>query len=104
MTTDNLNILVFQEEGAWVAHCVEVDICTQAPDLESLRRRIDLTIRLELEESIRRNGAPFAGIGPAPASIVERWEKAQKNFTASGSSKTSKGEPAEVDYTMALCA
>jgi hypothetical protein len=104
MTTNPLNIVVFQEEGAWVAHCVEFDICAQAHDLKTLQRRIDLTIKLELQESIRRNGAPFAGIGPAPEYIKQRWEESRRGFTSSGTAHTENGEQTTVDYEMALCA
>ena len=82
---ENINVIVFQEEGAWVAHCVEVDICVQAPDLTSLQRRLDLTVRAELHQSMQRFGRPFAGIARAPDYIRERWNQPGKAFTASGS-------------------
>jgi hypothetical protein len=104
MAAEPLNIIVFQEEGAWVAHCVEYDICAQATDLETLQHRIDMTIQLDLEESIRRNGAPFAGIGPAPEYIREKWVQGKKSFTGSGSAHVKNGEGTTVDYTLALCA
>ena len=67
MTTEHIRVIVFQEEeGAWVAHCVDYDIATQAPDLPTLRRRLELTMQAELQQSMERHGKPFAGIGPAP--------------------------------------
>ena len=101
---ENINVIVFQEEGAWLAHCVEVDICTQAADLKTLQRRLDLTIQLELEESIRRHGEAFAGIGPAPTYIREKWEMNQKSFKSSGEAHVTNGIKMSVGYERALCA
>lgn len=104
MVPNPLNVIVFQEEGAWVAHCVEVDICAQASDLKTLKRRLDLTIQLELQESIRRHGVPFGGIDPAPAFIRERWAAIDDGFTSLGSTETKGDLPTVVDYRMALAA
>ena len=36
MAMQQLRVVVFQEEGAWVAQCLEYDIGAQAPDLNTL--------------------------------------------------------------------
>lgn len=84
MTTDRLRVVVFQEEDAWIAHCLEYDIGAQASDLTTVMRRFDLTMQVELEESLRRHGTPFAGIGPAPAYIQARWTDGELNGGISG--------------------
>jgi hypothetical protein len=104
MMPNPLNIVVFQEEGAWVAHCVEVDICAQANDLKTLQRRIGLTIQLDLQESIRRHGVPFGGMEPAPAHIREKWAAIDGGFTSSGSATVDGVVPTIVDFKMALAA
>jgi hypothetical protein len=98
MSAESLNIVVFQEAGAWIAHCVELNICTQAPDLKTLSSRIGLTLQFELQESLRRGGSPFAGIGPSPAYIRDRWERTQ----SSGSARVTNCQVTTIDYTMAL--
>jgi hypothetical protein len=104
MVPNPLNVVVFQECGAWVAHCVEVDICAQANDLKTLERRISMTIQLDLEESISRHGVPFGGIDPAPAHIREKWASIDSNFTSFGSAETDGASPTVIDFRMALAA
>lgn len=104
MATQQLRVVVFQEEGAWVAQCLEYDIGTQAPDFKTLMRRFDLTVQVELEESIRRNGAPFAGIDPAPPYIQAMWDQDTPKPRMSGTVQTGGERPARADYEMAMCA
>lgn len=100
-----LRILVLREGDVWIAQCLEHDISAQAPDFSTLRQRMDLTLQVELEESVRRTGKPFGGIDPAPAYIHETWNKEHGDggFTASGTAPAKPGGPG-IDYEMALCA
>ena len=104
MATQQLRVVVFQEEGAWVAHCLEYDIGAQAPDLDALQRRFNLTMQIELEESVRRHGAPFAGIETAPQYIHAKWKQDACVFRVNGSVEVRDGKPTKADYEMALCA
>ena len=104
MTTQQLRVVVFQEQGAWVAHCIEYDIGAQAPDLKSLQRRFDLTLKVELEESIRRHGTPFGGIDAAPPYIPAMWDEQGPTFRLNGSTETGGEGAVRADYKMALAA
>ena len=76
-----IRVLLARDGDQWVAQCLEYDIGTQAPDLDQLRKRLMVALEAERQESVRRHGAPFAGIGPAPAIFHEQWEKhAQRAF------------------------
>lgn len=100
----NIRVVVFREEDQWVAYCLEYDIAAQAPDLETLKRRLEVTISVELDESIRRNGTPFAGIGPAPAYIQDRWKAPPEGFRSSGTARSESATAPKVGYELALCA
>jgi hypothetical protein len=104
MAMQQLRVVVFQEEGAWVAQCLEYDIGAQAPDLNTLKRRFDLTLRVELEESMRRRGEPFGGIDAAPTYIQAMWDQPGTGFRVSGSVEAGSLPPARADYEMALLA
>jgi hypothetical protein len=102
--TETVRVIVFREDSAWVAHCLEYDIATQAPDLHTLRRRLELTVQVELEQSLARYGKPFAGIGPAPSYIQDKWHDDPGAFRSTGRTQAGGGKPMAVDYEMALCA
>lgn len=96
---NTIRVVIFYEEGHWVAQCLEYDIGAQAADLESLEQHLNLTLMLELEESIRVHGKPFEGIDKAPQQYFDMWGKFSRNqFVPEGGT----GE----DYTLqrALCA
>jgi len=52
----------------FVAQCLEFDICTQGPDLETLRGRMDCLLDIELGES--------QAIDPAPERFHNMWDRA----------------------------
>ena len=60
----------------YVAQCLEYDISTQAPTLEALLDRLDLTVEAECQMSLERGGnQPFDGICPAPNYFHSLWDK-----------------------------
>lgn len=54
----SLRIIVTECEGMLVAQCLEYDICTQAPDMESLQERMNLLIEVELDSAQAIDAAP----------------------------------------------
>jgi S-ribosylhomocysteine lyase LuxS involved in autoinducer biosynthesis len=104
MTADTVNILIFQEHGSWVAHCVEYDIRATGPDIETVKTRMLDTLEHEARESIRRNGALFAGIDPAPYSIREKMKHCGQASVSVGSAAIYDGTRHDIGYRMALCA
>lgn len=46
--TESLRIVVYEEDGMFVAQCLEYDICTQAEDKEALRERMDVLLECEM--------------------------------------------------------
>ena len=77
METDSetIRVIVFQDSGLWVAQCLEYDIGAQAPDLDTLHDRLNVTLKAELMESLSRHGKAFAGIDPAPERFHRMWER-----------------------------
>ncbi len=77
MATDSgitIRVVVFQDDGVWVAQCLEYDIGAQAGDIDTLNERLNVALKAELKESIERGKEPFAGIDPAPQRFHTMWE------------------------------
>jgi hypothetical protein len=75
-----LRVIVFQDDGLWVAQCLEHDIGAQADDFDTLMTRLEVTVKAELKESIEKNGKPFAGIDPAPERFQHMWERRARSI------------------------
>ncbi len=91
--SDTIRVIMFEEAGQWVAQCLEYDIAAQAPNLDSLNDRLEVTLKAELAESIERHGSPFAGINPAPERYQRMWDRRVKSFDVSANTKSVEGAP-----------
>jgi hypothetical protein len=76
-----VRVVVFHEEGMYVAQCLEYDIATQAPDIEAVLDRLDLTIEAECQMSMEETGKTLNGIAPAPIYFHQLWEKGSVAIT-----------------------
>lgn len=76
-----VRVVVFHEEGMYVAQCLEYDIATQALDIEAVLDRLDLTIEAECQMSMEADGKPLDGIAPAPVHFHHLWEKGSVAIT-----------------------
>ena len=94
-----LRVVVFQEDGYWVAQCIEYDIGAQGKTFRDMAMHFALTLGLDLDESLNRHGEPFAGIDPAPAYFEKMWE--QRASTLKPIQETEEASPG---YEMALVA
>jgi hypothetical protein len=81
MESETIRAIVFQDNGMWVAQCLEYDIGAQAHDLDTLHDRLKVTLRAEFLESMSRHKKPFAGIGRAPERFFRMWERRSRTTT-----------------------
>lgn len=77
--SETIRVIVFQDSGMWVAQCLEHDIGAQAADLDTLRDRLEVTLKAELDESVARHKKPFAGIDPAPERFHRMWDRRSRS-------------------------
>jgi hypothetical protein len=70
-----IRAILFREGDLWVGQCIEYDIGAQAKTLTELHKKLELTVMLDLQESVKRHGVPFKGIQPAPNSFADMWDK-----------------------------
>lgn len=77
---NSVRVVAFQEDGVWVAHCVEYDICVQANDLAQARRRMTVALTQEAKITQEKHGEAFKGIGPAPDYFEAMFERAEASL------------------------
>lgn len=76
----SVRVVAFQEDGAWVAQCVEYDICTQGHDLTQAQRRMNVALRMEAVFTKDKHGKEFAGIEPAPDYFAAMFDSAEASL------------------------
>jgi len=69
-----LRYVLFEEESAWVAICLEHYIGAQGSTKEDAEQGLKTVYRAELDYSLQRSGIPFHGIMPAPQRFHDMWE------------------------------
>lgn len=75
-----LRFVAFQEGEAWIAQCVDYDICTQGVDLTQARRRMSVALRCEAEYTMEKHGEMFAGLDAAPDYFAAMYEAAESSL------------------------
>ncbi|MBK8938428.1 MAG: hypothetical protein IPM79_12490 [Polyangiaceae bacterium] len=77
MKSQPLRAVVFPEDGAWVAQCVDLDVAaygrTADAAAENLRDSLSAAAALDKKEG----RAPFDGLDPAPEMFRARFEQLQ---------------------------
>ncbi|WP_022693720.1 hypothetical protein [Ponticaulis koreensis] len=69
-----LRVLTFKEGDVFVAQAIERDICVQANDFDTLKKRFECVVMLELEKSHgRQDDTPLSGIDAAPQEYFDLW-------------------------------
>ena len=71
---NTLHFVLFEEQGAWVAMCLERYIGTQGGTREEAMRGLQCVYRAELDLSLERTGTPFGDIPRAPEKFWKMHE------------------------------
>jgi predicted RNase H-like HicB family nuclease len=66
-----LRVVFYREEGSWIAHCLEFDVCGDGATKEQALESLNESIRLQVEESLAHDN-PRNLFSPAPGDV---WEK-----------------------------
>ncbi len=89
---EKIRVIISNDSGLWVAQCLEHDICVQADDLDDIRGRFEVALRIEAEI----HGGDLSAIGPAPQHFFDQWDRRAGSFTPTKDGSSS--------YEMALAA
>jgi len=89
MKTLRLRAVLYQEDGLWVAHALEMDLigtgATETAALRELRSNVEVQLSFAKQEKLN----PFR---PAPEEIQKLWE--ENNLAALGMSRSRAKAPA----------
>ena len=72
----DLRIIMYEEDGFFIAQCLEHDICAQAKDRDTLVDRMECLIEYEVE-AMEASGQP---LDPAPKRFHDMWERQRINL------------------------
>lgn len=72
-----INVIAFQEEGGWVAQCLEYDIAAQGQTIPDLQYELQRTLISHVVVSAELGREPFAGVGEAPRKFWKMYEDAK---------------------------
>ena len=72
-----VNAIVYEEEGVWIAQGVEFDIIAHAKDVGSLSDAFQRAILENILITQHLGRAPLQGIGPAPEKFRSMFESAR---------------------------
>ena len=70
-----IRFVIFHDEEALVAVCLEHYIVAQGRTVEELHQRLKTVYRAELDDTLERTDIPFNGIAPAPEQYHRMWEE-----------------------------
>ena len=87
-----LRFVLFKEEDAFVAVCLESYIGAQGSTMEEVQKRLRAAYRAELNDSLERTGKAFGGIPRAPKRFYDMWEARPPSVTQ-GEIFEKKGQP-----------
>lgn len=98
-----IRVVVFKDDGQWVAQCLEFDIGAQADNIDLLNDRLKVVLMAEFKESMERHSQPFAGIDPAPERFHVMWKHRARSVEVSAAPAPwmiGQNKPAHLDFGL----
>ncbi|MDY7091484.1 MAG: hypothetical protein SX243_00785 [Acidobacteriota bacterium] len=75
-TLSELRVLLFQQDGIWVAQALEVNLVAQAKEFRDVLYELERVIAGRMFQARQLGVAPFAGIKAAPKKYWDLYESA----------------------------
>jgi hypothetical protein len=100
IASGTIRAIVFQDNGVWVAQCLEHDIGAQADDLDTLAERLEIALKIELKESMEQHREPFHGIAPAPDRFFRMWERRARSFELNAAPWMTSGNKTKLNLAL----
>ena len=70
------HVVFFEEEGWWVAQCLERNLVASARDPRDLKRKLDAVIRVQIEADRAAGVEPFSQLPQAPRRFWQLFQSA----------------------------
>lgn len=71
------HVVFFEEEGWWIAQCLERNLVASARDPRELKRKLDAVIRVQIEADRSAGVEPFSQLPQAPRRFWQMFQSAQ---------------------------
>ena len=71
-------VLLFPEEGGWIAQCLEHDIVAQGANVKEAKERLVLTVVCQIVVDLKNGKRPLEGIDKAPQRYWEQFEEGHR--------------------------
>lgn len=68
-----LSVLIYQEDGRWIAQALEHDITAYGTSVEDAKHAFEQTVAGQVLFDLQRNKAPLQHIEPAPDEFWDRF-------------------------------
>jgi hypothetical protein len=75
-----LNLLIFKEDGWWIAQCLDYDIAAQARTLPDVQYEIQRVLVGRISMAKKLSIDPFEGLAPAPEGYLKMFKDTNKSF------------------------
>ena len=76
----NLSVLVFFEDGYWIAHCIEYDIVAEAKRFDDIKAALAHSLASHIIAKLANNEHPFATTPKAPAKYKKQFDAIKDTF------------------------
>ena len=74
MSTLKMDVVLYPEDGIWIAQCLQFDITARGKTPPEAAKRFDAKVGAELIMSLDvGDKSPLAGVGPAPQKFWQMW-------------------------------
>jgi hypothetical protein len=67
-----LRVVFYREEGSWIAHCLEFDLCGDGATKEEAARCLVESMKLQIAESVRHDN-PRNLFSPASSEVQQKF-------------------------------
>lgn len=75
-----LHVLIYQEDGEWLAHLLEMDLVGAGETAEEAQASLHDAFEAQITFCVQENVDPFR---PAPAKYFRMWNKIQRELSKS---------------------
>ena len=71
----SINVLIFKEDGFWVAQGLEYDLVAQGPSLDQVEKNFVQTLVSQILIDLKNGKEPLVDFGPAPEECIRHFNE-----------------------------
>lgn len=71
------HVVFFEEQGWWIAQCLERNLVASARDPKDLQRKLEAVVKVQMEADREAGISPFSALPQAPRRFWQMFQSAQ---------------------------